>query len=379
MKIGILTYYGDLNNCGTNLQAYATYKAVQRFHPNDDVEIVPIHTFVALSKYMKYVPFLTYPFYHKMEKKYKGFKREDLNVKTEYLIEDVDEALRFVASRNYDKIYVGADTLLELDKLPEGYDGLTVYWLKDIKADKYLIAASSKNVVYENLTGKQKEDMKVAISQFKGIAVRDRATKELFSHFVDESQIKYILDPTFTLDIDYSLTDAYMRKRNLKIPEKSVLIHATFSEKWPRKLVKKLHELGYTVFAPRFNAWADVMLNDMSPLEQLGIYRNFYFVITHRFHDSVFCLKNNVPVLVYVKDRKDVATSKGDTKYISIQKDFGIFPQAFLGYSEDESFIDFDIQEKVEALKRVFDVDAINSTMKQKAEEYYQYLKTTIE
>lgn len=57
MKIGLLTYYGDLNNCGTNLQAYATYMELKKFYPNDEVEIVPIHTFIALSKYMRYVPF----------------------------------------------------------------------------------------------------------------------------------------------------------------------------------------------------------------------------------------------------------------------------------------------------------------------------------
>ena len=50
MKIGLLTYYGDLNNCGTNLQAYATYMELKKFYPNDEVEIVPIHTFIALSK-----------------------------------------------------------------------------------------------------------------------------------------------------------------------------------------------------------------------------------------------------------------------------------------------------------------------------------------
>ncbi len=44
MKIGLLTYYGDLN-CGTNLQAYATFSAIKNVYPNDTVEVIPFHGF----------------------------------------------------------------------------------------------------------------------------------------------------------------------------------------------------------------------------------------------------------------------------------------------------------------------------------------------
>lgn len=379
MTIGLLTYYGDLNNCGTNLQAYATYMALKKFYPNDTVEIVPIHTFIALSKYMRYLPFLTYPFYHKMEKKYSQFKKECLNVQQEYLIKDVDEALAFVADRKYDKIYIGADTVLELDKLPENFDGLSVYWLKDIKAKKYLISASAKNVEFTSLSEKQKKDMRDAISQFAGIAVRDRATWNLFSHFLPENKIRYVSDPTFTLDIDNRVTESYLEKRGIVIPEKSVLIHATFSEKWPRKIVKQLHRLGYVVFAPRFNTWADVMLNDMSPLEQLGIYKYFEFVITHRFHDCIFCLKNNVPALLYIKNKKELSTEAGESKHISILKDFGLYPQCFLGYCDDKGNLSIDIERKLSEVRQVFDISSINKAIEEKSKEYYAYLKSTLQ
>ena len=32
MKIGLLTYYGDLN-CGTNMQALATFQAIKKVYP----------------------------------------------------------------------------------------------------------------------------------------------------------------------------------------------------------------------------------------------------------------------------------------------------------------------------------------------------------
>ena len=46
MKIGLLTYYGDLN-CGTNMQALATFQAIKKVYPLDDVEIIPFHGFRA--------------------------------------------------------------------------------------------------------------------------------------------------------------------------------------------------------------------------------------------------------------------------------------------------------------------------------------------
>ena len=43
-----------------------------------------------------------------------------------------------------------------------------------------IIAGSSKNVSYDQLTDKQKNDLKVAASQFAYVGVRDRATVSLF-------------------------------------------------------------------------------------------------------------------------------------------------------------------------------------------------------
>ena len=138
MKIGILTYYGDLN-CGTNLQAYATLLNVRKVFPNDDVEIIPFHGFtppnVRPGLYRMTLKSLYWDI-HKM-KEYKHFISRYLNVTNDRIIKNVDEALSFIKERNYDRIYIGADTLLELDRLSKGYDGLSAYWLRpEIKADK---------------------------------------------------------------------------------------------------------------------------------------------------------------------------------------------------------------------------------------------------
>ena len=125
--------------------------------------------------------------------KYTDFKRNQLHVNHDHVITDVAKALDFITSRKYDVIYIGADTLLELDRLPKGYDGISAYWLKDVKAKKILIAASSKNVDFDQLSERQKEDLKIAANQFSHIGLRDKATLNLFERLLgNDNRIKYV-------------------------------------------------------------------------------------------------------------------------------------------------------------------------------------------
>ena len=105
MKIGILTYYGDLN-CGTNMQALATFQAIKKAYPKDDVEIIPFHGFRA--RVMPYKTFSLKLMWDDVKrfKKYDDFKKNILHVHHDTIIKNVDAALRFIASRHYDVIYL---------------------------------------------------------------------------------------------------------------------------------------------------------------------------------------------------------------------------------------------------------------------------------
>ena len=376
MKIGLLTYYGDLN-CGTNMQALSTFKALKSVYPHDEVEIIPFHGFRA-----RIMPYKTLSPIHiwndvKRFKKYYDFKKRQLQITHDVIIQNVEEALRYIAARQYDAIYVGADTLLELDKLAPGYDGISAYWLKDIKAKKVLIAASSKNVTYEKLTAKQQADLKVAASQFAYIGVRDRATVALFEHLVgEEKKIEYIPDPTFTYDIDYSYIDAYLRKKGVQIPDKSVFVQFWGDDNWLADVAKDLKLRGYTLVTNRGVSWSDIVLIDMSPLEQVGLYRYVSFVITHRFHDGVFCMKNHTPALIYVKSAKEMMTG-GESKHVSLLKDFGLYPQAFLGACDSREGLK-NVWQSYEETMKVFDEGKVKETLRKNKEVYFHFLKKTL-
>ena len=375
MKIGLLTYYGDLN-CGTNLQAFATLSALRKVYSHDIVTIVPFHGFK--PEIRPYKSFNPISILHDIVRisKYRDFKRNYLEiVDSDPIIKDVNQALKYIASFNFDKIYIGADTLLELDRINN--DGLSAYWLKDIKSEKNLIAASAKNLAYDNLTLRQRDDMNSAIMQFKYIGVRDRATAKLFSHFVSTSDIHYVPDPTFTLDIDYSIINHYLEKKCVQIPSNSVFMHLYGDDEWADELAKHLKLLGYYIITPRPYKYSDMVLNDMGPLEQLGIYKYFDFVITHRFHDCVFSLKNNTPFFVYVKSKKVFMTQDKDSKHVSLLMDFGLYPDSFLGYVDDGISLS-DIEEKIKKLKCKFDKEKISKKVEDLNKEYFNYLKSTI-
>lgn len=376
MKIGLLTYYGDLN-CGTNLQAYATLLAICKAYPDDDVEIIPFHGFwLRMMPYKTYSPINLYYDFLRF-RKYATFKKEQLKVQHDCVITDVNKALQYIANRNYDVIYVGADTLLELDRLPNDYDGISAYWLKDIKAKKILIAASSKNVSFEQLTDKQKTDLKIAANQFSHIGVRDRATKSLFEHLCDNrKRIEYVPDPVFTYKIDYSYIERYLKHHKIQIPAKSVFIQFYGDDKWLDNEVRDLKQRGYTIITNRGISWSDIVLIDMSPLEQVGLYRYVSFSITPRFHDGIFCLKNHTPVLIYVKSGKVMITG-GDSKHISLLKDFGLYPQAFLGICDSDLPLK-NIWESYNEVLKSFDVCHIDNTLRNNEKEYVDYLNSTI-
>lgn len=375
MKIGLLTYYGDLN-CGTNMQALATFQALKKVYPLDDVEIIPFHGFRA--RMLPYKTFSPVNLWNDMKRfmKYHDFKRKQLHVAGDIVIKEVDKALQYITSRNYDVIYVGADTLLELDKLVPGYDGISAYWLKDIKAKKVLIAASSKNVAFEKLSPKQKVDLKTAANQFSFVGVRDRATVTLFEHLLDNPEkIEYIPDPTFTYDIDYSYVDKYLKAKGVKLPAKSVFIQFYGDDYWLKDVAKDLRQRGYTIVTNRGVSWSDIVLIDMSPLEQVGLYRYMDFVITHRFHDGVFCMKNHTPALIYVKRGKEMMTG-GDSKHISLLKDFGLYPQAFLGALDAKEGLK-NVWESYQETLKVFDKTKIEKTLQKNRNTYMVYLMST--
>lgn len=330
MKIGILTYFGDLN-CGTNLQAYSTLCVVRSIFPLDKVEIVNYQSFTKRN-----IPYLRGGITYKSLKndiirivKYKLFYKNFLPRSSKsFISSNVEKSLSYINSLHYDLILVGADTVLELHREK---DGLSAFWLSPlIKCTKVIIAASSRNVTYEALTINQRKLMHASLSDFHFCGVRDNATFRLISSFQDlRFKMQILPDPTFCLSIDYSYIEKYLYEKNIDLSKPTVCFHLLRTDLWGHELALKFKEVGYQVASFRPNKYSDILLNDLSPLEQLGVYKYFRLMITHRFHDTIFCLKNNTPMITYTPDEQ-YTNSFGESKYYSLLDSFDLIDSNFI-------------------------------------------------
>lgn len=371
MKIGLLTYYGDLN-CGTNLQAYAALLALRNIFPNAHVEVIPFHGFRPPGKH----PYLHHCTISSLIKdgiriqKYQKFVKSLLGIKHDRVLKDVEFGLDYIQKQNYDRIYVGADTLLELDRTPNN-DILSAYWLSPmIKAKKYLLAASAKNTIYDDLSLARKKMMKETLADFCGYGVRDVNTALLIGHFVASSKIKIIPDPTFSLKINYSYVEKYLEQKKLEITEKSVLFHTNKEDEWAKNVAVELKAKGYHIFSLRPYPWADTILNDMSPLEQLGVYRYFDFVITHRFHDAIFCLKNLTPLFLYPPQGFGTGGT-GSSKFVDLLESFDLLDACFVSHP------DIRIVDRVGEMKQKFSqhIEKIKEQLEKNKNKFIQYIE----
>ena len=325
-KIGILTYIREYSNLGTNMQSYCTLKAVQKQFPSDKVEIIDYSGWKEGKRpYLSQVSIKSIINDYTRFRKYNEFFLNDYVFSKQKLItSNLKDSIEFIKKQNYDAIYVGSDTLLELKRA--GKDELTAYWLDaTIKCKKFLIAASSHNLTFESLSERQSNQIQKTLDDFSLLGVRDEATLRLLSHYTrpGDKRLEIIPDPTFTYEINYDHIEGYFERKKRVFRKPIVCLHLVRSIKWASELAHYFRKKGFLVASLRPAYYADLIFTDLSPFEQMGLYQYFDLVITHRFHDSIFSIKNLTPVIVFPEYNSDV-TIFGENKNRTLFKSFKI-------------------------------------------------------
>jgi len=330
-RIGILTYFTDIPyfndiNPGMDLQAYGVYQALKEQYPNDKIEFIRYHSWFAIWRiYLSGITFESFIKDCKQFFKYYKFTRK-FNLSSKALVTlNYQKATDFINSLKYDAIYVGSDTLLELFRAPQ--NDITAYWLSpDIKAKKIMIAASARNTSYSQLSDTQKNKLQESINDFKALGIRDNATYSLIKNFIkdNDKRLEIIPDPTFYFDIDYTDADNYAKETGIATCNKPIVcFHLLKTDKFAQDLANIYHKAGYLIASLRPAKYADFLLKDLSPTEFAGIFKYFKITITHRFHDSVFNIKNLTPILLYPPSAAYI-NENGDSKQSSLVTSFGI-------------------------------------------------------
>lgn len=332
MKIGILTYFTDIPyfndvNPGMDLQALSVYCSLKDVFPDAHIEFIRYHSWRSIWR-----PYITRATFKSLLmdvvqiKKYYQFTKSFPRSRRHLVEIDYVKSCDFIESLGYDAIYVGSDTLLELFRAPKG--AITAYWLSPmVKAKKIMIAASARDTSFGKLTEGQKEMLVASVEDFTALGIRDAATFNLIQSLLKDkkdNRLEMIPDPTFYLKIDYKEADAYAKRKGILDCKKPIVcFHFRTKEKFESELAKIYHDAGYLIASLRPTPFCDILLKDLSPMEFAGIFKYFKVTITHRFHDSVFNIKNLTSVVVYPPSQSYI-NENGDSKQKSLMDTFGI-------------------------------------------------------
>ncbi len=320
MKILIITFTTGVNP-GTFMQALGVQTALNQIWPKAEVEFLNfpdfkrggigirgkkdgfIHTLLqkgfAIYRLLKYC---------RMRKEcFKYSKPIDL---FNYSMEQAS----FI--RDYDLVVIGSDTILEKAYSEVGQIGLN--WMPlDVK--KVYFAASASPANFE-----PKDDLKGVASEASFIGLRDNLTIKFFENKLGIPAERIIKqpDPSYFLNISNFQLPSRLAKK-IKRNKKYALYN--FNSNFPhrKELADILRSLGYQVVSTSYNPYADICFDTIDAREWAGVFPLMDIVVTERFHDSVFALRNEKPVIA-IDWEPNRFSEDGDSKTLRILEDYGL-------------------------------------------------------
>lgn len=325
MKILVITFSRGLNP-GTFMQAYGVRTGLLKIFPEAQISYLSFPDFKWDKGKRGKKDFIGHVLLQKAFAAYRLLKYKRLENQlfsytptTDLFDYDANEAKAIL--QNYDLVVVGSDTILEKVTGNSGQLGLNWGSGELCNAPHIFFAASASPANFAN-DELLLERLKAIAERFIYIGLRDGLSVDLFTNKMKVDVPVYKQpDPSYYLDInEFRLPEYYVRK----LKGKKIAFY-NFSPNFPyrKELADLIREKGYTVISSVYNPYADIKIDTIGPKEWAGIFRYCDIVITERFHDSLFALRNCKPVIA-VDWEKDRFSSTGDSKTLRILKDYGL-------------------------------------------------------
>lgn len=317
MNILIITFTSG-NNPGTYMQGLGVQTAMKKLYPKAQVDFLKFPDFKANIGVIDKKAKLWHTVRQKATSAYRLMKYNQLRKRTMNFTQSID-LFNYTKDdetiiRQYDLVVIGSDTILEQAYGSDGRIGLN--WMP-LDVRKIYFAASASPATFE-----PKEDLKKVASRADFISLRDNLTIDFFVNKLGINKERIIKqpDPSYFLDINkFSLSAKQQNK--LRKGRKYVLYNFMSNFPLRKNLADALRELGYTVVSTAYNPYADICLDTVDAYEWTGVFKLMDLIVTERFHDSVFGLRNERPVIAI--DWDPVRFSKnGDSKTLRILEDY---------------------------------------------------------
>lgn len=326
MRILVITFCRGLNP-GTFMQAYGVKTGLQKIFPDSDIEFLKFPDYKqkrggALGKndsifaiFKQKVAAL----YRK--RKYRFLEKKHFKLTEQINLFEYDKGTATALLSGYDLIVVGSDTILES---VYGSDPTKVglNWLDpSICSTKHIFFAASASPANFERTDVLAKSLSTCVNHFLYIGVRDSLTYRLFSDFlkIDASRITRQPDPTYFLDTNkFTLPDYYLKRIRSK---RVALFNCNAAFEYKREMVRGLKNKGFYVVTTGTCPEVNLCINTIGPFEWAGVFQYVDLVLTERFHDSVFALRNCKPVVAFDWQESRVSQS-GDSKTNCILEDY---------------------------------------------------------
>lgn len=317
MNILIITFTSG-NNPGTYMQGLGVQTAMKKLYPKAQVDFLKFPDFKANIGVMDKKAKLWHTVRQKATSAYRLIKYNQLRKRTMNFTQSID-LFNYTKDdetiiRQYDLVVIGSDTILEQAYGKDGRIGLN--WMP-LNVRKIYFAASASPASFE-----PKEDLKSVATKADFISLRDNLTIDFFINKLGINKERIIKqpDPSYFLDINQFSLPAKQKNRLIK-GRKYVLYNFMSNFPLRKNLADALREIGYTVVSTAYNPYADVCFDTIDAYEWAGVFKLMDVIVTERFHDSVFGLRNERPVIAI--DWDPVRFSKnGDSKTLRILEDY---------------------------------------------------------
>jgi len=315
LKVGILTYHRVAND-GSILQAYCSQKILSSHFPEARVEIIdysPARLWWTEHRKIlsKRQPFIR-PWVLTRMKSMRQFVRNYLVLSSHSCSTDnLQKAVAFVENQKYDIVFVGSDTVWEARYSKYVPPAPNIYYLPGLNRIKKVSYAASADPVRPEFISNEKllKTIGAHIKAFDYITVRDQATfKYLLQLGLTPEDIHFMADPTLQCEFKELIQPP-------KINKKRPLAGVGLGGRGKNEIVFQLKQRGYDVVD-----LGDFTLNGklipgavQSVHIRLGIFSVLDFLITDRFHGSIFAIKLAGAPVVFVEssEKWPEANSKG--------------------------------------------------------------------
>lgn len=357
MRILIITYSREVNP-GTFLQAYGVQYAFSKLYPIAQIDLLKHKRLYSISGGSKggVAPKKDWNWLKGRITAIPRRLKYEWNYKTKFNLTDKEFDLfdyskeEFIELANsYDLVVVGSDTILVNLKKGDNYG---LMWLLGVKTNKVLFAASAAPAKYD-LTDEEVEMLRVHFGTYKLLGVRDSVTYKLLHDRIGlGDEVFRMFDPTYLIPSSAfhlpMLTK--MKLDSIRKKQKVAVVNFGNDFKHKRTITEYLKSRGYYTVSTLYNPWADSNLMTFSPFEWAAMYENVDLTVTERFHDSVFTLRSNKPVIA-IDWAPSRFASDGSSKCQNLLNSYGLEALHVI-YKEDG---DLDkIKKTIDSYARIF-------------------------